>query len=87
MQGIQPQARAGVAATGAEVLASRSGIASGASVMTPEVEAGVRGGPLVGPVELSLRLGWDRKGPWALAIPPVYAVVGVGFRWPLARAP
>jgi hypothetical protein len=52
-----------------------------------ELEAGVRGGLLVGPVELSLRLGWDRKGPWSLAIPPVYAIFGVGLRWPLTRAP
>lgn len=45
------------------------------------LEAGVRAGVLIGRVELALRAGFDRKGRFNLAIPPVYATLGVAVRW------
>lgn len=45
------------------------------------LEAGLRTGVLIGRVELALRAGFDRKGRYNLAIPAVYATVGVAVRW------
>lgn len=45
------------------------------------LEAGLRTGVLIGRVELALRAGFDRKGRFNLAIPPVYATLGVAVRW------
>jgi hypothetical protein len=44
------------------------------------LELGARGGVVLGPVELSLRAGWQRRGAYSQA-PPVYAQLAVGFRW------
>jgi hypothetical protein len=56
------------------------------------LEAGLRAGVLLGRCELFLRAGFDRKGRYNLAIPSVYATLGValrggadGFRRPAAR--
>ncbi len=46
-----------------------------------QLELGLRAGVLLGPVELSLRAGFDRKGVYNLAIPPVYATLGLGVRF------
>jgi len=35
---------------------------------------------LLGPVEVALRGGWQRRGAYSHS-PPVYAKLGVGFRW------
>jgi hypothetical protein len=45
------------------------------------LEAGIRAGVLLGRCELQLRAGFDRKGRYNLAIPPVYATLGVAIRW------
>ncbi len=45
------------------------------------LETGLRAGVLLGRVELALRAGFDRKGRLNLAIPPVYATLGVAVRW------
>lgn len=45
------------------------------------LEAGVRAGVLLGRCELQLRAGFDRRGRYNLAIPPVYATLGVAIRW------
>ena len=42
---------------------------------------GLRTAATVGPVELGLRLGWDRMGKYNLALPPVYATAEAGLRW------
>jgi hypothetical protein len=51
------------------------------------VEAGVRAGYSIGPVELSLRAGFDRRGIYSLAVPPVYALLGVSVRFTRHNAP
>jgi hypothetical protein len=48
-------------------------------------QAGVRAGVLLGPIELSVRAGFDRKGKYNLAIPPAYATASLGVRWGGAR--
>lgn len=45
------------------------------------LETGVRAGVRLGRCELFLRAGFDRKGRYNLAIPPVYATLGVAVRW------
>jgi len=45
------------------------------------LQAGVRTGVLLGRVELALRAGFDRLGRYNLAIPPVYATLGVAVRF------
>jgi hypothetical protein len=45
------------------------------------VQLGVRAGVLFGPVELSLRAGYDRRGAFTIGVPPVYATAGVAVRF------
>jgi hypothetical protein len=45
------------------------------------LEVGLRAATVIGRYELSLRFGYDAKGQYNIAIPPVYATVGVAVRW------
>ena len=44
------------------------------------LEAGVRGAFMLGRVELSLRLGYDKKGQYNLVVPPWYVTAGLAVR-------
>lgn len=44
------------------------------------VRAGLRTGVVLGPIELSLRVGWDRVGQYSIT-PPMYAHLGLGARF------